>query len=118
MRKEIEKRLIMFASSLHLLCKELENSFMAKHLSKQLMRSVTGAALNYGEAQGAESRNDFIHKTGIVLKELRETHINLQIILETGVCQSREKVVSLVDECNQLVSIFYKTIMTTRKNQK
>jgi hypothetical protein len=50
MRKEIEKRLILFAASLHLLCKELENSFMATHLSKQLMRSATGAALNYGEA--------------------------------------------------------------------
>jgi four helix bundle protein len=118
MRQELEKRLILFAVSLHTLCKELDDSFVATHLSNQLLRSVTGAALNYGEAQGAESRKDFIHKTSIVLKELRETHINLQILLHTGICNSNENIISLLDECNQLVSIFYKTIMTAKKNQK
>ena len=42
----------------------------ANHLSGQLIRSGTSPSLNYGEAQSAESRKDFVHKIKIVLKEL------------------------------------------------
>lgn len=34
----------------------------------------------YGEAQSAESRQDFVHKVKICLKELRETNVWLKII--------------------------------------
>lgn len=50
--------------------KHSKTSYEGDHLSKQLIRSSTSAALNYGEARSAESRNDFIHKQGIVLKNL------------------------------------------------
>ncbi len=80
MRIEIEKRLIGFSVSIINLCSNLNHEFVAQHLSKQIIRSSTSSALNYGEVQGAESRKDFTHKASIVLKELRETHINLKII--------------------------------------
>jgi four helix bundle protein len=63
MRIEIEKRLIDLALNINRACKILDNSFMSKHLSTQIIRSSTSTALNYGEAQAAESKNDFIHKT-------------------------------------------------------
>jgi four helix bundle protein len=39
----------------------------------QLLRSGTSPCLNHGEAQAAESINDFVHKMRICLKELRES---------------------------------------------
>ncbi len=55
------------------------------------MRSGTPPALNYGEAQAAESRRDFIHKLRISLKELRETLVALKIIKRAELCNSNEK---------------------------
>ena len=116
MRKEMEIRLIDFSASLYEMSKEMGDSFIANHLTNQILRSSTGAALNFAEAQAAESRKDFIHKTSIVLKELRETHVNLQIILRMKICNNEEKIMEVLNESNQLVSIFYKTVETARKN--
>jgi len=77
-RLDLENRLVDFAVLLIELCKCFEKGFASDHLSKQLLRSGTAPGLNYGEAQSAESKKDFIHKTSIVLKELRETYVNVQ----------------------------------------
>lgn len=114
MRKEIEKRLVVFAALTVEISKTLDGSIASACLINQIIRSGTSAALNYGEAQGAESRNDFIHKTSIVLKELRETHVNLQIIAETQLCRRPELLERALDESNQLVAMFQKTVMTAR----
>ena len=116
MRKEMEIRLIDFSASLYEMSKVMGDSFIANHLTNQILRSSTGAALNFAEAQAAESRKDFIHKTSIVLKELRETHVNLQIIQRMKICNNEEKIMDVLNESNQLVSIFYKTVETARKN--
>ncbi len=70
---DLEQRLIQFAVTSIRLAEKLPASFAGRHLSGQLIRSATSPALQYGEAQSAESRNDFIHKLKIALKELRET---------------------------------------------
>ena len=46
---------------------------VGRHIAGQIVRSATSVAPNYGEAQSAESRRDFIHKMKVCLKELRET---------------------------------------------
>jgi four helix bundle protein len=79
----LEDRLIDFSVQIIELVSKNHHNFSAYHLSKQISRSSTSAALNYGEAQAAESRKDFIHKMKIVLKELRETFICLKIIHRT-----------------------------------
>ena len=47
----------------------------------------TASNTHYGEARGAESKNDFIHKLGIVLKELNESNIWLEIIKRSNMLQ-------------------------------
>ncbi len=116
MRKEMENRLINFSVVLYEMSKELGNSFAATHLANQILRSSTSAALNFAEAQAAESRKDFIHKTSIVLKELRETNVNLHIITRIKICNNDEKVFRALKESEELVSIFYKSVETARKN--
>ncbi len=71
-QQELEDRLINFAAVVIDMVGMLPASIAGKHLAGQLIRSGTPPALNYGEARGAESRKDFIHKNKVVLKKLRE----------------------------------------------
>jgi four helix bundle protein len=72
---EFEERLIDFAVRIIKLSACLPKTLAGKHIAGQILRSGTSPAPNYGEARGAESRADFAHKIGIVLKELNETSI-------------------------------------------
>lgn len=70
----------------------------------------------YGEAQAAESKADFIHKMKVVLKEIRESRINLRIIIEKPVIKN-EKVQIIFKEANELMAIFLKSIETAKQNK-
>ena len=118
MKKELEKRLIELALKTNAICKTLDNSYLSYHLTKQIIRSSTSAALNYGEAQVAESRKDFIHKVSIVLKELKETSINLKLMAYNSKGHIKQKIIGIEGECDHLIAIFHKTVLTARKNTK
>ena len=113
----LENRLIDFASSIIELIKLLPNNKAGNHMAGQITRSGISPALNYGEAQCAESRKDFIHKMSICLKELKETLICLKIIDRSKLCKSS----SLLDKCkeenNELISIFVSSINTAKKGK-
>src|SRR5215471_1150794 len=81
---ELQKRLIQFAAKIVALCLKLKATTVGRHISNQMLRSGTAAAANYGEARAAESRSDFIHKLKIVLKELNETDVWLQLVVESS----------------------------------
>lgn len=116
MRKEIEDRLITFAAEVNKMKNDMELDDNAENLFKQLSRSSSSAALNYGEALGAESRKDFAHKIGIVLKEIRESYNNLRIISKSDFYKGDKNTLeAMINECNQLVAIFHKTALTLRK---
>ena len=74
---DLEDRLIDFAVRIIRTAEALPKTKVGKHISGQLIRSGTSPAPNYGEAQSAESRSDFIHKMKISLKELRETRVRI-----------------------------------------
>src|SRR6188508_1931140 len=78
---ELERRFISFAVDIISLSNKLPKTLPSRHICKQIIRSGTATAANYGEARAAECRADFIHKLGVVLKELNETGIWLQLIL-------------------------------------
>jgi len=114
MRKELEERLVDFSVLVFNLSKQVEKKYFDNYLINQLLRSSASAALNYGEAQSAETKKDFIHKTGIVLKELRESNINLMIMKKSGIIEDEILLAQAFDESNQLVSIFYRTVQTAK----
>jgi four helix bundle protein len=109
--EELENRLIDFASRIIDLVEALPKRLAANHLGGQVVRSGTSPALNYGEARGAESGADFIHKLRVCLKELRETHICLRII-EKRKWFPDERLTPLLTENNELISIFVTAIKT------
>lgn len=114
---DLEERLINFASEAIDISETLPKSFAGNHLASQLVRSCTSPALNYGEAQAAESRNDFMHKMKICLKELRETFVCLRLINKKQWCDPG-KISTLIKENNELISIFVSSLKTARNKGK
>lgn len=115
---QLEQRLIKFAIDIILLCKNLDNSFASEHLAKQLIRSATSSALNYGEARAAESSRDFIHKMKICTKELRECLVNLKIQMGANLINDQTNLDKLLVENDELISIFVVSIKTASAKTK
>ncbi len=113
---DLEDRLIAFAVLIIKITETLNNTKAGNHIAGQLVRSGTSPALQYGEAQSAESRNDFIHKLKILLKELRESLVSLKIIKEVLLTEKIDLVDNALLECNELIAIFVKSIETAKKN--
>jgi len=114
---DLEERLVQFAIGIVALIGQLPQTFQAKHISAQLLRSGTAAAPNYGEARAAESRADFIHKLKIALKELNETAIWLRII-QGSFAVDADFLNRLVAENTELCKILVASIQTARRNDK
>jgi four helix bundle protein len=79
----------------------------------QILRSGTAPAPNYAEARGAESRADFIHKLGIVQKELNETSVWLRIHLKI-VAEKSENIVAIFAENRELSRIIAASLRTAK----
>ena len=114
---DLENRLINFAILVLEITDNLPSKRSCSHLGDQLMRSGTSPALNYGEAQFAESRNDFIHKIKICLKELKESKICLTIIERRNYCTENDKIEIALKEVTELVNIFTKSAKTASENK-
>jgi four helix bundle protein len=112
---DLEDRLVDFACKCLEICDQLPPTRAGQNLEYQLSKSSTAAALNYGEAQAAESTADFIHKMKVVLKEIRESRVNLKIICRKPVVVN-EKTGTCLKEANELMAIFMKSIDTAKKN--
>ncbi len=113
---DLEDRLISFASAVLEFVETLPKTQIGKYFSDQLSRSSVGSALNYGEAQAAESRRDFIHKMLVVLKELRESNIAMKITSRKRL-GDQKLLAPLLDESSELVAIFTTSVKTARTNK-
>ena len=115
---DLEDRLIDFAVRIIRIAEALPKTKIGNHIAGQIIRSGTSPAPNYGEAQSAESRSDFIHKMKLSLKELRETRVWLLMIIKANLIKPASKLELLIDENNQLISIFVKSIDTAKRKSK
>ena len=116
---DLEERLIAFSILCIKLFSKIDYNYALEHLSKQLIRSSTSSALNYGEVQGAESGKDFVHKMGLVLKELKESRVNLKIQMGADLLKDIESAEKSLQDCEELIAIFAKSIQTAKsKNMR
>lgn len=113
---QLEGRLIDFAVRVIAVVESLPDTKAGKHIASQLVRAGTSPAPNYGEARAAESRADFVHKLKVALKEPRETLIWLKII-ERKPMLPANRLGGIVKECDELISIFVKSLKTASKPQ-
>lgn len=114
---ELEERLIKFAVRIIKLSANLPKTPAGRHIAGQILRSGTSPAPNYGEARGAESHADFVHKLGIVLKELNETFIWLRMIERSEILKP-ELLRVIIQENRELCRLFTSSLKTARANKR
>ena len=113
---DLEDRLIDFTLRVDEIVESLPSSKLGNYIGSQLIRCGSSPALNYGEAQSAESTKYFIHKLKVILKELRESRICLKIIQKKPLLKP-ERLNAIIQENNELIAIFLKSI-DTANNKK
>ncbi|HEY8689044.1 MAG TPA: four helix bundle protein [Chitinophagaceae bacterium] len=113
---DLEDRLVEFSCRIIELVEAIPGTRAGNYIAAQLIRCGLAPALLYGEAQSAESRQDFIHKMKIVLKELKETRVCLKVITRAKMIIPVERLNDIRSENEQMISIIAKSIDTAKKN--
>jgi four helix bundle protein len=116
-RFDLEDRLLRFAANVVRLSEGIPSSRAGKHVAGQFLRAGTSVLPNHGEAQAAESPNDFVHKLRICLKDLRETRRWLRLILEVPLLKEADQADHLLNETEQLIKIFAASVRTVLQKQ-
>jgi four helix bundle protein len=94
-------------------CRTLPQNPETRIVSRQLLRSATSVAANYRAVCRARSTADFTSKLGLVLEEADETLFWLELLVDAGIVR-RQQADTLLDEANQLVSIFVASLRTAK----
>ncbi len=115
---DLEDRLVDFTCRMIDVVEALPNTRAGNYIAGQLVRSCHSPTFNYGEVQAAESRNDFIHKMGIVLKELKECRTALKVIMKKIMIKPAGKLDGIYKETEELIAIVAKSIDTAFKNKE
>jgi len=113
---DLEGRLLEFASAIIDLSEKLPTTRAGNHVAGQILRSGTSPYPNHGEAEDAESREDFIHKLKICLKEFRETRRWARLIKRKGWGKDDPTLPFVLSESDELIRIFFSSIQTAKKN--
>ena len=111
-----EDRLVDYTYRMIDVVNSLPNTRAGNYIAGQLIKSCHSPTFNYGEVQAAESRNDFIHKMGVVLKELKECRTALKIIYKKKMIKPVNKLADVFKETEELIAIIAKSINTAQKN--
>lgn len=116
--QDIRDRAFALSCRVVTLCEDLyARGGVARVLAPQLVASSTSVPANLEEAQGAESRRDFVSKCSIALKEARETHVRLRVCLKTRK-GNIEELQKLVAESDAIVRIVATIVRNTRRNAR
>ena len=113
---DLEERLLDFTCAAIEVVESLPGTRIGNHIAGQLVRCGTSPVANYAEAQGAESRKDFVHRMKVCLKELRETRVWLLMIQRRGLSSLPDIAAPTLNECVQLIAIFRSSVTTAEQN--
>lgn len=117
-KAEFSESLLNFAANVIKLTNRLDESFTSHHLTRQVIRSATSIGANYEEACNAESRNDFLHKLQIVLKESHETLYWLKLIVKAELLKnSIEDDFRILSEAVEINKMIAKSVITAKQSK-
>jgi four helix bundle protein len=115
---DLEDRLVDFTCRMIDVVENLPSNRAGNYIAGQLIRACHSPTFNYGEAQAAESTNDFIHKMGVVLKELKECRTALKVIIKKEFIKPIKKLEGIYNETEELIAIIAKSIITAKQNKE
>ena len=116
-RVDLGERLLDYAARIIKLVRSLPKTIVGQRIGDQLLRSGTSGGANYEEAQGAESKADFVHKLQIALKEIRESNYWLRLLAKAGVVPSA-RLTNIIDESCQLRAMLSKAVARAKGTAK
>ena len=111
----LQQKSYRFAVEIVLFCKDMVENQREYVLSKQLMKSGTSIGANIEESQHAQSKDDFISKLSISLKEAYESRFWIRLLHETGYLL-KEKFDSFFNQVNEIISMLVASINTAKRN--
>jgi four helix bundle protein len=115
---DIVERTFVFGERVARLCAFLKAGKKASaNRINQLERAADAVGALVEEAQGAESKKDFIHKMSVAQKEARESHYWLRKIMRSGAI-APTRIAGLTDEARQLKLILAAIINSARDNDR
>ena len=109
---DLQERLLDFTVRVLDVVEALPAGRVGNHMAGQLVRCGTSPVANYSEALSAESRNDFVHKIRVALKELRETAVWLTLVQRKTLIKPAHRLRPLAVECGELVAILAASVAT------
>ena len=115
--KDIRERTFEFALRIIKLCNELNKKpGVCRDISRQLLKAGTSVGANAEEAQAAQSKPDFISKNSIALKEARETHYWLRLLIAAKVMPEK-RLAELRDEADEIKRILGSIVVSAKRSQ-
>jgi len=118
MKRDLRERTFGFAVRIVGLCRTLDDTPGAtRTLARQLLRAGTSIGANVEEAQGSQSRADFVSKCSIACKEAREAHYWLRLLVASGI-MPEDNMASLLKECDELIAILTAVVKKTKSGAK
>jgi four helix bundle protein len=113
---DIRERTFEFAVRIVKLCQHLDRKpGVPRTLSHQLLKAGTSVGANVEEAQGGQSKADFISRNAIALKEARETHFWLRLLIAARILPENN-LASLRDEANEIQRILGSIVIRSRQH--
>jgi four helix bundle protein len=112
---DIWKRSFDFAVRIVSLCSHLmERPGACRRLANQLLNAGTSIGANIEEAQAGQSRADFISKNSIALKEARETHYWLRLLVASKILPET-RISGLLEEAGELLRIIGSIVVSAKR---
>ena len=114
----VEQKSRAFAIRIVNLFKYLRDRRREDIMSRHVMRSGTSIGANVFEGTYAQSKEDFVNKYSIALKEANETRYWLQLLSDTGYLSATDATAeSLVEDCVELIRILTASIRTAKQKK-
>jgi len=111
MKYDLEDRTEKFAEKIIIILKKIKITPLNSRIINQIVGSSGSVGANYCEANGGESKKDFVHKMRISLKEIKETKHWLKL-LATAEPQIKDELIPVYQEAQELFMIFTKILKT------
>ena len=119
-QNNLQIRIFGFVVEVILFLRTLPDTQEIKIVKNQLIKTSSSTGANYEEEQGASSKADFIYKTEISLKEMRESNYWLRLIkaISEGISVDKEKLENLIKESAELKLILGSIVSTSKRNKQ
>ncbi|MBF8294457.1 MAG: CHP02436-containing protein [Bacteroidetes bacterium] len=115
--EDIKDRTFRFALTIISLVEALPNTISAKTIGKQLIRSGTSVGANVEEATAAHSKQDFIYRMNVALREARETLYWLKLLDASRALETRP-LTDVLHEADEITRILGAIVSSARGKRK